>query len=247
MMIDIRHGDWRKALGDVEEVDAIITDPPYSPRTHGANRSPESLRAGDQGKARRTISYAAWHREDADALAGFAARVVKNWVVVMGDHTIAGWHKEALEREGFYTFAPLPWYCHGGTIRMSGDGPSNWTVWIVVARRRTGPVTKWGTLPGGYTASKGAVAKNHIGGKPRALMRAIIGDYTNPGDLVCDPCAGFGTTLLAAREYGCSSIGAEVDTDAFNEAQRRIQQPWQVQRHPRASRYEAKPQQATLL
>jgi len=37
-----------------------------------------------------------------------------------------------------------------------------------------------------------------IGGKPMWLMRALVRDYSRPGNLVCDPCAGGATTLIAA-------------------------------------------------
>jgi len=53
-------------------------------------------------------------------------------------------------------------------------------------------------------------------------MRAIIRDYTRPGDLVCDPCAGAGTTLLAARMEGRRSIGAEMMPEHYDIARRRL-------------------------
>lgn len=33
-MIDLRLGKWEDVLSDVGEVDAVISDPPYSSRTH---------------------------------------------------------------------------------------------------------------------------------------------------------------------------------------------------------------------
>ena len=60
------------------------------------------------------------------------------------------------------------------------------------------------------------------GGKPLWLMRAIIRDYTRPGDLVCDPCAGGGTTLLAAAIEGRRAIGAEMNPDTHSKATARI-------------------------
>ena len=58
--------------------------------------------------------------------------------------------------------------------------------------------------------------------KPLWLMRAIIRDYTRPGDLVCDPCAGGGTTLLAAAMEGRRAVGAEIDPKTYALAQKRI-------------------------
>jgi site-specific DNA-methyltransferase (adenine-specific) len=62
----------------------------------------------------------------------------------------------------------------------------------------------------------------HIGGKPLALMRAIIRDYTRPGDLVMDCFAGGGTTLLAAAMEGRRAIGAEMDPETYAKAKARL-------------------------
>ena len=55
-----------------------------------------------------------------------------------------------------------------------------------------------------------------------ALMRAIVRDYSRPGDLVCDPFAGGGTTLLAAVMEGRQAIGAELDPITFEKAEARL-------------------------
>jgi site-specific DNA-methyltransferase (adenine-specific) len=47
--------------------------------------------------------------------------------------------------------------------------------------------------------------------KPTELMRYLIRTYTNPGDVVLDPCCGSGTTCLAAWMEGRQSIGIEKD------------------------------------
>jgi site-specific DNA-methyltransferase (adenine-specific) len=62
------------------------------------------------------------------------------------------------------------------------------------------------------------------GGKPLWLMRAIVRDYTRPGDLVCDPCAGGATTLLAAAMEGRRAVGAEMDPVTFEKASKRLAQ-----------------------
>ena len=101
---------------------------------------------------------------------------------------------------------------------MSGDGPSSWAIYANVARPKR--LCKWGTLPGAYTGNQGE--REHIGGKPLWLMRALVRDYTKAGDLVCDPVAGGGTTLLAAAIEGRRAIGAEVDVGAHAKAMARL-------------------------
>lgn len=85
-----------------------------------------------------------------------------------------------------------------------------------------------------------------MGGKPLWLMRAIVGDYTNPGDVVVDPCAGGGTTLIAAAELGCTAIGAELDPETYAKAQARIAKGYTPMPHPRAGKVKGKPKQGAL-
>ena len=61
-----------------------------------------------------------------------------------------------------------------------------------------------------------------VGGKPLDLMRAIVRDYSRPGDLICDPCAGGATTLLAAAMEGRRAVGAEIDHETYAKASARI-------------------------
>ncbi|MBA4376976.1 MAG: site-specific DNA-methyltransferase, partial [Anaerolinea sp.] len=47
--------------------------------------------------------------------------------------------------------------------------------------------------------------------KPLDLLRWLVLTYTNPGELVLDPFAGSGTTLVACKETGRWAIGIERD------------------------------------
>jgi hypothetical protein len=48
---------------------------------------------------------------------------------------------------------------------------------------------------------------------PEAVAEFAIQRYSQPGDLVLDPFAGFGTTLVVAERLGRSSIGCEIDAN----------------------------------
>jgi adenine specific DNA methylase Mod len=98
---------------------------------------------------------------------------------------------------------------------------------MVVARPRTQAAQQWGTLPGGYVYAK-EIGMAVVGGKPIDLMRAIVRDYSRVGDLVCDPCAGGATTLLAAVMEGRRAIGAEMDPATFDLAVERLRRGVQV-------------------
>jgi len=44
----------------------------------------------------------------------------------------------------------------------------------------------------------------------------LIEMFTNPNEIICDPFAGSGTTLIVAREKGRRIIGAEIDAEVYN-------------------------------
>lgn len=54
--------------------------------------------------------------------------------------------------------------------------------------------------------------------KPVPLLQYLIQIFTDPGDVVIDPCAGSGTTLLAAKNLGRRAYGFEIKKDFFKKA-----------------------------
>lgn len=221
MSIDLRLGRWEDALADVREVSAILSDPPYSARVHEGHDAGVSFAANGDNFARaerRDISYSHWTAADVDAFVDAWAPRCRGWFVCLSDSELCGAYRAAYERNGLTGFAPVGVLIPGMTVRMAGDGPSSWMLYVNVARPKS--LSKWGTLPGGYTGCPGE--RVHIGGKPLWLMRALVRDYTRRGDLVCDPCMGACTTGLAAGVEGRRFIGAEVDPDTYALATRRL-------------------------
>jgi DNA modification methylase len=93
-------------------------------------------------------------------------------------------------------------------------------VFANVSRPRA--LSTWGTLRGAYIC-KAEHDRPIIGTKPLALLRALVRDYTLLGDLVVDPYAGSGTTLLAAAMEGRRAIGAECSPEHYEIACKRLQ------------------------
>ncbi|MBQ9002249.1 MAG: site-specific DNA-methyltransferase, partial [Eggerthellaceae bacterium] len=62
--------------------------------------------------------------------------------------------------------------------------------------------------------------KVHPTQKPVAVLERLIEVFTDPGDVVIDPVAGSGSTLLAAARLGRDSYGFEIKKEycrAFEE------------------------------
>ena len=225
MTADLRLGKWQDVLADVT-CDALIVDAPYSAKTHSGHRAGERggrMRAcgqPDRARARQDIPYAHFSDDDVFEFVESWAPRTRGWFVTITDDVLAPSWARALRAFDRYVFAPLPLVETGSRVRLTGDGPSSWSCWIVVARPRTPEFVRWGTLPGAYVATN--EQKPVMGGKPLGLMRAIVRDYTRPGDLVCDPCAGGGTTLLAALSEGRRAVGAEMDPKHYEIARKRL-------------------------
>lgn len=62
------------------------------------------------------------------------------------------------------------------------------------------------------------IPKIHPSQKPVAVLKKLIEIFTDPGDVVIDPCCGSGSTLRAAMECGRSAYGFEIDRNFYQRA-----------------------------
>jgi len=62
------------------------------------------------------------------------------------------------------------------------------------------------------------IPKIHPSQKPVKVLKQLIEIFTDPGDVVIDPCCGSGSTLRAAAELGRSAYGFEIDRNFYQRA-----------------------------
>ena len=219
----LHRGRFQDTLADAKW-DHAIFDAPYSAKTHNAHA------AGLGEHMSRPMDYTAWTPADVAEFCDFICPRTAGWVVSITDHHLGPVWAEALESHGRYVFSPLAFVHPGSRVRLAGDGPAQWSVWIIVSRPRSAPYSKWGSLPGAYVMPKDAPyePKREIGGKPEWLMRELVKDYSRPGDLICDPCAGWSTTGVAALQEGRRFIGSEVREEAYKASLERLSKPVRV-------------------
>lgn len=86
---------------------------------------------------------------------------------------------------------------NGKTIRGTGKMVFNWFQWEKDGKD---------------------VPKIHPAQKPVAVLKRLIEIFTDPGDVVIDPCCGSGSTLRAAMELDRSAYGFEIDRNFYNRA-----------------------------
>lgn len=222
-----------------KRADLLCFDAPYSEKTHkghelgkvtgdraggfaeanAGNPTPESRyaarRAAENGSM-RDINYGFWTPHDVSRFVDIWSDHCSGWIVTITDDVLAPAWRDALEATDRYVFAPLPMVETGSRVRMTGDGPSNWTCWVVVARPKSREFASWGTLRGAYVQPAERDINSHrgstrvVGGKPLAAMIQLVNDYSRRGGLVVDPTCGGGTTLKAAIASGRQAIGMDV-------------------------------------
>jgi site-specific DNA-methyltransferase (adenine-specific) len=231
--VDYRLGAWEEVLAGVT-AQALIADPPYGERTHSKQRHgrKEARYTGGRSAvlAGRGLPYAHWEPDDVRRFVEAWVPRVSGWMVCFTSHDLVEAYERAYAECGLYAYAPVSAVQLGMNVRLAGDGPSNWTTYILRARHRN-PLfdhlmvarprwpEPWGTLPGAHVGKPFDSGENMldrsarptVGAKPLWLMRELVLAYSRPGDTVVDPCAGRGTTLVAAALEGRRGVGSELD------------------------------------
>lgn len=198
-----RYQDAPRPTGDI----AVITDPPYSDRTHDGQHD---MVGG--------LDYTSWSPDDVSEAVGVWSSWDPWWIVALTDDVLIPAWRKAYRDAGMLDFAPVP-VIHPDSVRLTGDGPASAAVYAMVARRRCKELASWGSLRGWYTASR--ARDGYRGAKSLDLMRRIVSDYSRIGWTVADPCCGTGTTLVAA-DMTRYVWGAEVSPEAHAIATRRL-------------------------
>jgi len=197
-----------------ESVDVTITDPPYSEYVDG-----NSMRSGDRWRGtqpieRKHLEFAPMNAEVMAAAAKEIGRVTRRWALVFCDVESSHLWRDALEASGLQYVRTGAWIKIGGTPQFSGDRPAVGFEAIVIAHRPGKKTWNGGGKHGVWSVPieldrnrKGT--RVHPTMKPLGLMEHLVRDFTAPGELVCDPFSGSGTTGVAALVHGRRFIGWE--------------------------------------
>lgn len=201
------------------EVDLLLTDPPYARRVHAGGRT------GSDHRRTGIHKYGHLKRGEPRRLAEAFAPRTRRWAVIWTDHISFHEHEVAWQAQGWRTFAPVMWVkTHGAMPRQAGDGPASSCEYLLVARPPRA-VRNPGSRPGHYLVRATRSVGDGIvfGAKNVDGVLAVLLDYSSPGDIVCDPYAGSGTTAVACVRTGREFVGAEVDRSVHAAAAGRIE------------------------
>ena len=213
-------GDCREILPALPPVDVVITDPPYSERTHSKARTnkKETARSGYRQGASRFIDFPFLPDAEFEWMARECLRLARRWVVMTCDHRHAAltfdW-PEHIRVGAWVKVAPMP--------SISGDRPGSGHESVLCLHNpgrmrwnRGGGAAVW-RLPPMKSATDVATQK------PLNLIEAFVSDFSERGETVLDPFVGSGTTGVACVHQGRRFIGIERNPRHFDIACRRIE------------------------
>lgn len=233
---------WELHLGDCIEgmramadksVDMVCADPPYSRHVHECSRRGSTGYEGDTGKSaisrNRDLGFAYLDDETRLALAEQYARIARRWVAVFSDTESAHLWRRDLEHYGLEYVRTMFWHKVGSTPQFTGDRPAvaleAITLCHPTGRKRWNGGGKHGLYQVPIVLNRGGQdMRHHPTQKPIALMRQILEDFTDAGDLILDSHAGSGTTGAACIELGRNFVGWELDPKHHTIATKRLQE-----------------------
>lgn len=210
-------GDCRDILPTLGRVDHIITDPPYSERTHAGARTRVGANGGAENVA--SIDFAPISEgqflADLDALVAIARR----WVLMTCEWRFLA--EVEASRDYFVRFGV--WTKPNGAPQFTGDRPA--TGWEAVAIcHNLDQRKRWNGGGSRAVWNIPTESGDHPTQKPLALLSRWMGDFTDPGETILDPFMGSGTTGVAAVQMGRDFIGIEREPKYFDIACRRIEE-----------------------
>jgi site-specific DNA-methyltransferase (adenine-specific) len=214
-------------LGD-KSVDHVITDPPYEAEAHTAGRRIKtSGGGGDYGTTGGCVlDFAPITDEQRRASAVQFARLARRWVIVFCQvEAVFAW-REALVAAGLSYRRACVWLKADAQPQLSGDRPGMGYETIVCAHAPGRSRWNGGGKRGVYESARASTIESrpalHMTEKPLPVIESLVRDFTDPGDLVCDPFAGSGTTGVACKRLGRRFIGWERDARYAAIATKRI-------------------------
>ncbi len=237
-------GDCRDVLPTLGPVDHVISDPPYE-AVMQKRWGVLSAQAPSSHVQHAVLGFDAIDdiREDVAAAITTASN---GWAILFCmAEGVRAW-RDAIEATGARYKRAMVWIKPDAMPQFNGQGPSVGHEMMVAAWCGAGH-SRWngGGKPGTFTFVKNTPGAEHPTQKPLPLMQELVSLFSFPGETVCDPFTGSGTTGVACANLGRSFIGIERDPKWFDLACRRIEAAY---KQPRLfAEPVAKPKQESML
>ena len=233
-----RIGDATLYLGDclsvmaslpASSIDMIWTDPPYGHNNHDGDFNARlNEHRGIEGKPIANDDQDGMRRV-VDGMLTQAARVLNEDCCCCccccgggGPKPTFAWVASRMDRDGMSFFHSVIWDKKNPGIGWRYRRQHE----MVMVAHREGGTLRWQDDQRAVRNIYSQMPPRdrvHPNEKPVEMVAHFINNHTYPGDMVCDPFMGSGTTGVAAMRMGRKFIGIELDPDHFETAVRRIE------------------------
>lgn len=213
-------------------VDAVICDPPY-----GISAEVPFIKDPNTGGAYKRVNEE-WDMFVPIDWMEIAHQKVKSTgsVIVFGSWTTIDLIQAEARRLKWKPLNRIVWFKPDAPPNFSGrkltestetalwysPHGSNWTYNRYVAKSMNMGMN----LRDVWTFGQARGDRFHPTQKPLDLMERCVQLFTNPGDLVVDPFAGSGTTLVAAKIHGRRYLGSDITPEYVEAANKRLSLPY---------------------
>jgi site-specific DNA-methyltransferase (adenine-specific) len=234
-----------------KSVDVVFADPPYFLSSGGISVQSGKMVSVDKGDWDKSLTikdklsfHQTWIRE--------ARKVLKDDGTIWISATLHSVYAigVALELEGFSIINNVIWRKTNPAPNISGRAFTHSTETVIWARKQLSPTKKgkhyfaykdmkkynhgkqlkdfWDlndtnvVFESGTTPKREKTYGKHPTQKPISLLERIIEASTTEGQIILDPFAGSGTTLIVANSLSRRSIGIELDKMYLDLAKKRI-------------------------
>jgi DNA modification methylase len=232
--VRLYHGDCLEVLPQLEPVDHVITDPPYSilvVNTSARGRTEGEKRKGQQTNAtRRDLGYQGVDDSMRLAVAREVGRLARRWAMVFCDaESLTAW-RIVLESAGLRHIRSGAWVSPACTPQFTGDRPG--TGWEACQISHASGRCRWngGGSPAVWVfnrpvnGSEDRREAGHPTPKPVLLLTRILADFTDAGETILDPFSGSGTLGIAAKLNGRKAILIEREEKYCEIAAKRLRE-----------------------
>lgn len=215
----LHHGDGVDGLLSYGQVDHCIFDPPYGQHVESGNDAIE-VRSN-------RFNFSAMTDELRNRTARAVAHRTRRWAIICCDEEETYLWRFAMTAAGMTYYRKGTWLRRGSSPQFNGRGPAQGTEAILLFHGREieqrwnggGKMAVWE-----YPVVRGT-ERLHPTQKPTALMKEIVEDFTDPGELIADLFAGVATVGVAAVGLGRRYVGWEIDAEHYKNGLGRLEQP----------------------
>ena len=244
--------DCLELMEYLDEFDHAIFDPPYEQHMHSAKASARGRRK-DGTAISAPLGFASIEGMRGD-IVRHVEKLSDGWVIAFcTPEGVAAWRDAIEAAAGMRYKRACTWVKPDSTPQLNGQGPAMGAEYFVSAWSGQAEgfekfVTAWsakghsrwnaGGRRGVYTAltnpterckipdpaNPGRMMSAHPTEKPQKLMRALVADFTNPGDHILDPFMGIGSTGVACVALGRKFTGIEINPEYYELAVKRCRE-----------------------